>query len=315
MKIKILTILMLLLALTSVNSASKLFECNWRDGSCQADESPFFYANQHFTDGSGNVLSSNVAIVSDSNYNQALCCKINEGENGDLGSISISNKPIEDACDTAQNSGTDELMYFTGSDNARVGFDLEENDNFNKTYFSHKMCLTYPDTFSHLNIVVSEKKSFSNTGYECLYRTSNITNGVVSSCDATYDSGKKYKYTVWAKLWENVESLKCNTDCTSRLDSRVYQSCSLKISECSAVPAACDGSLLGAWVEYDEDSDGINDGEVQCSAPWNTRELQVVSTEVKVSSDDETCANVIKKEVPVILNNEPVVMGIYICNE
>ena len=167
----------------------------------------------------------------------------------------------------------------------------------------------YFSLFSRLNIFASSE-DYSFAGYSCLYRTSNLLNGVVSSCDATFDGSKKYSTVVWAKLIENSDSLKCNSDCTSKLDGRVYSGCGAKVSTCTKVSPSCDGSVYGSWVKYDQYT------EVLCAEPWlTTRQTAFTTESIEVTSINNKCSNIIQKKYSVILNNELVTMSVYVCNE
>lgn len=285
-------------------AAVDLLSCSFKDTTCSADESALFYANKNFNSITGKVLSSNVAISYDStNYNKPLCCKINPSASGkDLGDLETSIIDSTTACPQT----AEDLMYFTSSTNARIGF--KENIT-NMLNYPKKMCVNLPSDFSKLNIFVSNY-DYSFAGYTCLYRISNLTNGVVSSCDASFNSGNKYSQVVWAKLIENSDSLSCNSDCTSKLDGRVYEGCGAKITDCRLVSPKCDGSVYGAYVKYD----GSN--EIQCSAPWtNKRNLAFTNEAIDFKSIENKCSNVIQRKYSVILNNELVTMGVYICEE
>lgn len=299
---KLILILTLVIGLCFQSYAAvDLLSCNFRDNGCLSGESTLFYANKNFNDSFGRVLSSNVAINSDLNYNKFLCCKINPSVSGkDLGSLNITIVDRDSYCP----SFSKDLMYFTNSSNARVGF---TGNITNFSYYSKKMCISLPTDFSKLNIFVSND-DYSFAGYTCLYRTNNITNGLVSACSASFNSGNKYNTIVWAKLIENSDSLKCNSDCTSKLDGRVYEACGAKIADCRLISPKCDGSIYGAYVKYD----GSN--EVQCSAPWNNkRNLAFTNENIELSSVNNKCSNVIQRKYSVMLNNELVTMSIYLC--
>lgn len=310
-----LILLTIALLISSVYSDDNLLSCDFKQGLCAADETTLFYAHNDFYQPGEplNILSSNVAVTHSSNYDKSLCCKINNDDlNNDLST------DIENSGNSCLNNGQ-LLMYFTEETNSRVGF--LEAINFDITQYSKQLCIKLPDAFSNFQIKVNDL-NFGAIGYTCLYKTNELTNGHVSSCDATFDNGIEtvsYNYTVWGKLWENLDSLKCNSDCTSKLDNRVYSACSQKISNCN-VPISCDGSLSGAWVPYDANGDGIIDStetsETQCSAPWSNIRTQVFTNDVlKVETLDDKCINLVKREYSVMYENELITMNIYICED
>lgn len=304
MKKFFLIILLLFTFSFEVYSASDLLSCSFKTGSCLAEESALFYANKNFNDINGNVLSSNLAIVTDSNYNKALCCKVNQGANGvSLGNINITYVDANLNCPL----NFEGLMYFTSNTNARVAF--VENVT-NPSIYSKKMCISVPSQFSRFNILLS-KEDYSFAGYTCLYRTSNYSNSLVSSCNARFGSdSKKYSNVVWAKLIESSDSLKCNSDCTSKLDGRIYSACADKVSTCTKVSPSCDGSVYGSWVKFNSTVD------ILCADPWTTvRQITFTSENVEVSSVNNKCSNIIQKKYSVMLNNELVTMSVYVCNE
>ncbi len=244
-----------------------------------------------FVDGSGEILSSNVAV--DDSYEYSLCCKSSQG------SIAFSTVDASSSCPVGQK----DLMYFTGQTNARV------STMYNPSFHSDKLCVGLSSEFSMMDVEINESSVYADLGYVCLYRTNALENGLVSSCDAKYGSDDKYKYTVWVKLVESLDSLKCNNDCTSKLDGRVYSACGVKISECSAVPSACDGSLPGSWVRYNSTH------EVRCEAPWNSFRQTTLGEKLVIESLDGNCENLIIKKFPVILNNQLVNLNYVMCGE
>jgi len=312
-----LLVSIILLSLTSNFAVGNILSCSFST-SCTSG-SNMFYANKNFMDTNSNILSSNIATSKDINYNYGLCCKINTKPNLGL-NISIENfNGLNSQC----NNGGKNIFYLTSSTNARLGIlnynDGLINNNFNKNFYSKKVCVNIPDNFSNLDLVISDDLRYKNTGYECLFKTNNITNGLVSSCNATFAASKQYKYTIWGKLWENTNTLKCNVDCTSKLDGRVYSACSQKVDSCKYVPKECDGSLYGAWVKYDSNHDGIINnsdlGEIQCSAPWDiVRGNKFTNLPIRVDAVKNKCSNIIKKKYSVVLDNELVTMNVYICN-
>ncbi len=268
----------------------------------------------NFTDLNGNVISANVATGFAPNYGKVLCCNSAYGEFG----VTTVNENAGETC------GDDiDLFYFTNTTNARISFADDRNDIesynadaidlvFNPAFYKTKLCVSVPDGFGTFDIVVSDKENYKNIGYDCMFKVSSLVNGVVSSCDAQYDGTNQYLYSVWGRMFESLASLECNVDCTSKLDGRVYSACSQKVSSCSPLKSlgdACNGSLLGNWVDYNTSH------EVQCLAPWSTLRKKVFTDDtldVSVASGSE-CDNMISKKTTVLLNNEQVTMSIYIC--
>lgn len=315
--IKKLILFLVLLSFFSFGFSADYFECGIKPVSdCNPSTGVnLFYVNHNFMR-DGKILSSNVALASDSNYNYGVCCEIS---NPDLGLLDVSYVNVSDACpDSDEDINTKEydVMHFTGNINSRTGLPFIDNvkSSIDDSYFSEKVCVGLPKEFSTISIVATESgdmyRSFS--GYKCLYRTNDLTNGLVSSCDASFNYGNQYKYTVWAKLQENDNSLQCNADCTSKLDNRVYTACGTKILTCSRVPDDCDGSLYGAWVNVNNDPNV----QVQCSAPWtNTKENIFTDEKIVVDTVKNECSNLIKRKFPVTVDNELITMNIYVCGD
>lgn len=280
--------------------AQNTIECNFKD-SCLNSEVALLYANSEFTKDS-KILSSNVKISYDSNYNKPLCCK------SDFGEIAINIVDLNQDC---PNEDID-LSYMTDITNSRIGFknfDKSLLHNFKPNYYSKKLCVGIPDDFSSFDIIVS-KHDYSTVGYSCLYRVNELENGLVSSCDAKFGplNNKKYEYIVWGRMWENVNSLRCNADCTSKLDNRIYVNCGTKIKNCEGVPVQCDGALKSRWLNYDLTY------EIKCEAPWNEfRNVAFTNQSLDIKSNLTQCSNIVSKSYPVLLNNEQVNMVIYTC--
>ena len=170
---------MLLLLMISLSfqafSATDLLSCGFKIDSCNvsAGETTLFYENKNF------------------NYNQVLCCKINPSITGvSLGSLNATYVDANLNCPI----NFEGLMYFTENTNARVAFASNVTVESVSNY-STKMCLSVPTEFSRLNIFASSE-DYNFAGYKCLYRTSGLLNGVVSSCNATFDGSKKYSTAV-----------------------------------------------------------------------------------------------------------------------
>jgi len=296
-------VLFLFCLLAPSSFASDILTCNFKS-SCDTDETAFIYANQNFNTSSGLVLSSNVAISSYVGYSKPLCCKVNiASDETNLAKLNVSYIPTSTVCP----NGFEDLMYLTSNENARVGITQNITDF---SHYSHKMCVGIPTQFSKLNILVSTN-DYTFAGYDCLYRISNVTNGVISDCSATFNGVSTYPNKVWAKLTENVDSLKCNEDCTSKLDGRVYSSCGSKIVSCNLVSPQCDGSIYGSYVK-----DSTGNYEIECSAPWtNIRNLAFTNQKVEVVSTNNKCSNIIQTKYSAMLNNELVSMMVYVCKD
>ena len=156
--------------------------------------------------------------------------------------------------------------------------------------------------------------NYMNLGYECMFRVSSTVNGLISDCNASFDGSNIYDYTLVGRAEENINNLRCNDDCTSRLDGRLYSSCGSFLTECSAVPDACDGSIYGGWIQ-----DPLNASqEFQCSAPWDNYRVNIYTDEsgssssLKVESTNE-CSSLVDREYQVMIDNELVKMHVYIC--
>ncbi|MFW6009443.1 MAG: hypothetical protein ACOCP8_09290, partial [archaeon] len=253
----LLTLISILLLSTFAFSADSTLQCEFKSGSCDAGEVALLYANEEFYPPGHNdkVLSSNVAIAQSSNYNKLLCCK------SDFGSLNVEFVNSQDSCP----SGFHELMHFTDDTNARTGFKRYEMNNyidFNLDFYTKKSCLQLPPQFATVHLVVSDE-DYQELGYECLYRTSSLENGHVSSCDAEFADSELYDYTVWARLDESTSSLNCNSDCISILTNRINYECGFKLDRCKDVPVQCHGSLLSTWMNFNETH------EILCNLPWN----------------------------------------------
>jgi hypothetical protein len=296
-------------------STTDILTCKFFKGECPVDYSPVIYGNNFFINANNNLISSPAAISYDKNYNRSLCCKVNvEGiDNVKFNAVDINSK-----CDGQ------EIMYFTDSLNARVAIPKENiirsnvpNVDLNMSNYKYKLCVQLPQDFSSLDIFASTDKTFEYAGYKCLFKTNNIVNGLISDCNAKYKNKagdeESYNYTIWYKLWENKESLKCNADCTSKLDGRVYSDCGSKIVACKNVPSACDGAIYGSWVPLNSYT------EFKCAEPWNQTRLSLITNKplsvTSVSSESSKCKNVITKTYPVIVDDVLVNMKILICGD
>lgn len=288
---QVLVVLLVFLSLIPLFSAtSGTLSCTYRAGSCFAGESLVFWASD---DLSAHIRTSDQP---QGPYPYAVCCS------SAIGQLSLETVPSTFACN---NASDESVLYFTDNINARAAKD------YDPTHHTHKLCVGYDDSFSNFDLIVSQEQRYNDAGYDCLFRMNSPENSHISSCDRTYGSGQQYDYTVWVRLFESLNAIKCNADCTSRLDNRVYSACAAPIRECRAVPVECDGALLGSWVRYSDTQ------EVQCSAPWNNfRDRVFTENTIEVSSTtQDECQNVISIKETVLLDNEPVVMTIYICSD
>ncbi len=280
---------------------SNSISCNWvpDDGTC-SQNNIVLYAHEDSFDASGLVISSNTQLFSgftpeQQKYSRVLCCVPKTGV-VDFTAIAGDVCPAD----------YERIISFTNDSNARASYE------FNPAHHYNSSCVYFSEQFSRMDVFYTADKKladfYERKGYECLYRTNDFVNGHVSDCDATFDGTNKYNVSVWIRLWENVDNYDCNSDCTSKLDNRVYSGCSEKIRECANVDPLCDGSLLGSWVQYNATH------EMQCIFPWDNYRKKVFSAEkLKVESTGD-CKNVVVKKYSVMIDNELVNMNIYSCS-
>ena len=295
-------ILLLTIAILFVPAgfSAELLSCEWNKDSYTQEERLFF-ANEEFTniegDSSGKVLSSPVAFQEDQNYNFPLSCSSPLSVDGDKLEFYESTQPN---C-----KGNETLLHFTDDTNALA------STQYNASKHSQTLCAKLPTTISSVDIVVSQDNNYDNIGYTCLFRTNSNRSGRISSCDAEFDNGNTYDYTVWARAFQSEGSLSCNSDCASSLDNRVRTACSQQVESCQEVPSMCDGSLVGSWVDYNSTH------QINCEKPWNEYRTNPVdnSTSIQVDTSEAQCPNVISQDYSVILDNEPVKMKVYMCSD
>lgn len=317
---KLLILVLLFAFIPFVIGATTTLQCQFRDNSCLTEqgEVAFLYANGHeeFTDSQGRVLSSHIATKFDSNYNKVLCCK------SPYGNLYVTFQDVNSECIKG-----DELMYFA-NDGLQFNYNYKSRfkdfellnkshvlENFDISNYNNKSCVVKPDEFALFDVVASDR-DYSLSGYTCMYRISDLENGVISDCNATFNNGNQYKYAVWGRLWEDISSIKCNVDCTSKLDGRVYSVCSTQIEACRGIPTACDGALLGSWIPELDSSNVPTGNELLCSAPWNVVRGNLFTTEsLDIKSVNDKCENLISKSYPVIIDNNQVNMRIYVCGD
>jgi len=282
-----------------------VFSCKFRDNSCEPGEKLMFYTyaynyNNEIKNPLGEVMNSKVLLPIShytdylTYYPKALCCKTS------VGFFNLSIKDSTQKCSL----GTYPLLWFSNYVNSRVslsGFPT----------YKYKMCVGVSNNFLDLDVRVT-KQDLSGSGYSCLFRISGNLSGEISSCNAIYTTtsgeSKKYEYIAWAKLLKNPNSLKCTSQCSSKLDHRVYISCEKYYPTCKNVPPVCDGKLEGSWVSYDQYR------EIKCEYPWNIFKKKVFTdADVNVQSSSQNCKNLISKEIPVIYQNQKVYLKIFTC--
>ena len=280
-------------------SNSELLSCQW-GGTYQPNEFLFF-ANDDYSNivgpSSGQVLSSPISFSNVKTYDNPLSCTSPLNEPGDELSFYESNDPT---C-----AGDEVISHFTSSTNGLAAFEYDASKH------SSTLCAELPTSISSVDIVVSDDPKYETIGYQCLFRISGNESGRVSSCDATFNSGNTYQYTVWARAFQSLSSLSCNSDCSSQLDNRIRVACSQKVDSCQNVPGVCDGSLVGSWVDYNATH------QVKCSLPWNEFRLDPseAGSTLDVMTTEERCPNVITQDYSIILDNEPVVMKVFVCSD
>lgn len=287
--------IILFVSLFQVAYSSEIFTCSYEQfGTCSDDETLFFASSNL----SGNVrLDSNLNY--ESNYDYSVCCKSN------VTLVKFSTKMKNLTTDEITCDKNSPLLYFTGNTNSRVA------KEYNPIHHKYGLCYDVPDKTYALSINFVPKEGIIKE-FECLFRTSSIVNGVVSSCDSTYDSGNFYEYSVVGDLFSGMDVLSCNFDCSNKLTGRIDYSCSLKMPDsCSAVPIQCSSSLPNSWVSFNETH------EVQCSSPWNNFRSKAFTTEALVieTSAAHSCENLIKIPRSVFYNNEVVTMSIFVCQD
>ena len=307
----------LIIALLSVqlsfSSESQTFKCEFIDqsqfSSCLSSNTSdiAFYASGNID--ADNIFNSKVSLHNQTpsgvDYTKALCCR----SDFDDVKIEFKNKLGGASC------GEDnefEFAFLQSEYNSKLRLEPDSN-------YDISICLKSDERFADLDIKIDEIDSgFDAVGYSCLYRfgsgysdaTTYKHNGKVSSCNTDITTYGKYPFAVFARLVQNIGSLICNNDCTSELDNRIYSACEDKIQSCSSIPLQCDGSLNGAWVNFDSTR------EVKCKKPFNEfRQKSSTNAQLLVETDSDTCENVIVKKYNVLLNQQTVSMNIYVCGD
>lgn len=279
--------ILLVLSLSTVYSAD-ILTCTYKLSDTCNDEERLFFASSN--------LSANVKIDNSlPAYSYSICCKSNATE------VKFSVEPKINSTITCPKNSP--LLYFTGNTNARVA------KIYNASHHNYALCYEVPDKSYALSINFVPKEGLIKD-FQCLFRTNAMQNGHISSCDASFNSGNTYQYSVIAQLFAGMDVLSCNFDCSNKLTGRIDYACSLKMPQtCSNVPAQCSSSLPNSWVSYNQTH------EVQCSSPWNNYRSKAFTNEALVveTSSLNSCANLIKIPRSVFLNNEVVTMNIYVC--
>ena len=293
---RILAFFLILLSFMSISYAAETLICNIEQDVSIPFSNVLFYAHDNL---SSNIAIDNSVLSLDSPYTYSLNCE------SDFGKVNFYNvnisSDIKDPC-----LGDEKVIYVAQDTNSRV------SKKYNTNY-QNVLCVSLPQGFSDFDIVwyneANGEFNPAQLGYTCMFKTNSDVNGHVSSCSSTYNSGESYPLSVWARLFESLDSLNCNADCTSKLDGRVYVGCNSKVPTCD-IPLACNGALLGTYVTYSHEQ------EIQCSAPWDKFRTKVFTTaKLKVEADISDCLNLIKKSHVMFLDNEQVVMNIYICQD
>lgn len=306
---KTIFVALITIACFQVAFSSNLFSCEFK-ASCEPHEQALFYGvdSSDYKD-SSLVASSSVHLSPGSFPSVPLCCGIDPSKGLDPVDFSYEYGALSSCTD----SEFQDLMYFTHDTNGRIGFrEITPgviNPSWNSSHYESKLCVGLPDEFSGMDILVSQDLNYEYAGYECMFKTSNMTSGHLSDCDATKPYDDEF-YFVWGKLVEDIASLRCTADCRSYLDDRVYSDCGVQISACRNVPDACNGVLYGTWAKLNSYQ------EVKCSAPWNEYRYSMFTQEaVSIDFQENSCTNTIVKEYPVVMDNEQVIMKIYMCEE
>ncbi|MEC8221097.1 MAG: hypothetical protein VX028_03405 [Nanoarchaeota archaeon] len=314
--------LILLFQIVSFAFAAENLQCEWKPQDQCAQNDTVLHVHSNVFNNAPNsqpseFMSSHVSIFGDSNYDTALCCTspLNIVEDR----LSFYGEP------TSNNKCTNNdqpLFFLTNYTNGIVAL----NETFNSAIHNTVICADLPTTASAVRLEIDNTSFFEQRGYQCLFRMSDDINGRVSSCAAEYsDFGitGQYPYAVWAQVIESDSTLRCNSDCTSKLDNRVYSSCALRIPSCFDVPEACDGSLYGGWVDLPTtpvDVYGNYKEQINCEAPWTETRLNPLYIEptedssILVESVEGECQDIISQQYSVLVDNIPYKMNIYICN-
>lgn len=270
---------------------------------------------------STDILSSKVGLENaylsyPSSYTYTLNCFSEVGNLSfyyeDLSSYSF----VGDFC-----SDDEPVLVLSDEVNGLVGkvpTNQEDFDSIINDGYKYILCSKAPETLTGIDVKWYNPNIDSYSpdilGYTCMFKASELErNAHVAKCDQTFDGGDSYSYPVYARFFEDADSLNCNLDCTSKLDGRVYSSCGLKLNICEDVASYCDGALYGSWISPNENSSV----EYKCASPWNkiSRPKVFSDTKLDVESSSTACNDVIKKEYTVVLDNEQVLMSVYICQE
>jgi hypothetical protein len=323
-KILLLSFLSIIIFAPLVFSESTI-ECVWdRSASCPAtyDYVLSVPTDNVFSDAMGRAISCNIQIESNwpltNVYNNNLCCKSLEGNNLDFEIVRDSH--------LCSDSSYRNLLYIENDTNSRVAIYSESGSLhqdlegiFRSEDYRHMLCIKHSNDYGDLDLVFTDDRGFEQAygqlDYECFFKTSSSANALVSDCNAQFESGDDYEYSVWGRLWENTGSSTCQSDCTRIGTNRVLTRCAIEYPvECENIPPVCNGAILGSFVSYDKNNDGYIDFEIQCSRPWNNvRDLRFTNEDFVVSRETD-CQNLVDREYQVKIDNELVKMHVYTCS-
>lgn len=311
--LKLFTYLLLLFFCFSAVHALSL-NCEFRQGTCDGPEDKLLFYSSNDLSGhirlpSKTTTLSYVSSAYDYNtqtlvpefggasYNYSMCCTPD---------TSLFEPRIVGA---TENCGTKSknVTYFTNFTNGRL------SKVYNASHHNYKLCLDVTNPDVSFNLLYSSDDELDSRFYECLFKVSSLNNSHVSSCDRTFNAGSDYDFTVYLRTFTSDDTARCNADCTSKIDNRIYKMCEgINQDRCSNIPDECEGALLGSWVTSNLD----NTKEIQCMYPWTNERNTVLSNEtIKVTSDDNVCPNLVTKKYSTLVNNEFVTMNIYVCED
>ena len=286
--IRIFVFLLLLFSMSSiVYSDIADFSCVYSTDSCDTNSHRLFYGND--------IMNSHTrTLISPGFYDYSLCCNSADTEV----IFSYANLNDGDTCSGNKKS----ILYFTDNTNAHVSKD------YNPLFHNYALCVEIPDKSYGLvidNILTSQ----INAQQTCLFETTDRQSGHVKKCSESDELSQLYSYVV--VLYDKVDTLGCDLDCTNKLTGRLSAACSLVLPDtCSEMPLNCDGSIAGAWVKYNETS------EVLCQGPkpWDTFRA-ITKSDENLEIESSGCDNLIKIGYPVYINNEVVTMNVFVCED
>lgn len=312
----LLSLLMGVLLFSYPSSETQLFQCEFVDNSStqysacvdpsNTDRDVAFYVFGSRDDFNNEIINAKVGITSAGGYDQALCCTIGYEAN-----MSFEHRAGA-TCDESQF----DFAFLSGTTNAKLSME------YNASFYNHSICLNVSgDDFASLDVIIDDSRdsSWEAVGFDCMFRFTNAfpdsynLNAKLSSCNAQFQSAMdvlQYPFVVYARLTPNIEAAACNSDCTSPIDGRIYQACGQTIQACQNVPQACDGSLVGQWVNFGDGRD------ILCQRPFDSFRTRTRTDDlITVESRDGACRDIIVERFSVLIDREPVTMNIYICND